>query len=498
MIGAIDPGIGLKDEQPVMPADRRGSPGFNRELDRVASRSTAAAEPRTEVERPDPGDPRARSRYGRATGTAAREDAPGRGAEKDAAGEKVAPDGEPQLAEAARKARAAHLRPADDSAAGAPEGETAEGAVAAAQAASEAKLSLAGLSLARSTGEDGAPLRFPGPGDRPPIQARIGEAAWRLGPHGEGEGESAQQAGRSLPGGTRPAPSTARQLALQEAVLRASAQIPQAEGEALEAQALLRLAEQRDKAVKGDPAQAKLEQQVQANTARARHELLGQLGQSTQQGTSGDPRLFVPHPTHEGLAEQRPGTAEVQQGRQALGELRPGTAAEGTQGALPGGVNAAASVDHSALARSDTGDQAGRELVERVAQEARWLLSNRRNEVTIRLRPEHLGQLHLKVTQHDGTLRVDMTVDSQMAKHMLESNLADLRQRMAEQHPDAGEFQFNVDVRKGHDAPPEFRMASERGEGAERVEGPRDAAEEAAAKGVARRLWGDHSLSIYA
>jgi flagellar hook-length control protein FliK len=137
-------------------------------------------------------------------------------------------------------------------------------------------------------------------------------------------------------------------------------------------------------------------------------------------------------------------------------------------------------------------------VVDQVVQGARWLISNHRNEMTVKLHPEHLGELNLKVVHKDGLFRVDMTVDSLAAKHLLESNLTQLREHLHAENPAAGEFLFNVDVRKGNDSRPEAYARMSRDVGAARPVDALEPAEEAVRRGLGRGAWGNHSLSIYA
>ena len=92
------------------------------------------------------------------------------------------------------------------------------------------------------------------------------------------------------------------------------------------------------------------------------------------------------------------------------------------------------------------------QVMERIVQQARWVIRNNRNEVTFKLSPEHLGDIHLKVTQMEGMLKVDMTVESLAVKRMVESQLDDLQLRLQDENLTSDEFSFNVDVRQGDDS----------------------------------------------
>jgi hypothetical protein len=84
-------------------------------------------------------------------------------------------------------------------------------------------------------------------------------------------------------------------------------------------------------------------------------------------------------------------------------------------------------------------------------------------------------------------------VDNLSAKHLLESNLQDLRNRLASEHP-GGEFQFNVDVRQGNEQPSLYARAQRPAPaGIGRV----GALEQAPAPGMAGRTIAQSGLSIY-
>lgn len=90
-------------------------------------------------------------------------------------------------------------------------------------------------------------------------------------------------------------------------------------------------------------------------------------------------------------------------------------------------------------------------LMERIADQAKWLIKNNRNEVTMKLAPEHLGDLQMKVIQEKGTLRVEMTVENLEAKKVLESQVEEIHQKLVEENLADSQFQFDVNVRQNHD-----------------------------------------------
>ena len=150
-------------------------------------------------------------------------------------------------------------------------------------------------------------------------------------------------------------------------------------------------------------------------------------------------------------------------------------------------------MDLTQIFQTPTDDAVEQRVIERVAQELRWMLTNERNQVTLKLHPEHLGDLHMKVVQKDGVIKVDLTVDNLAAKQLLESNLDDLRSRLAEESQ-GNSFMFNVDVRKGREKPGLQSQPSRITENGNRAA---DSLQAATEPGLSRRVPGHTGLSIY-
>ena len=105
--------------------------------------------------------------------------------------------------------------------------------------------------------------------------------------------------------------------------------------------------------------------------------------------------------------------------------------------------------DKAAVGSLGQTERAEQATIARVVQDVKWLLRNNQNEVTIRLHPENLGAMRLKVVQTDGGLRVEMTVDNQQARILLESRIDELRQQLSQENVDVDRFTVNVNVREG-------------------------------------------------
>jgi flagellar hook-length control protein FliK len=136
-------------------------------------------------------------------------------------------------------------------------------------------------------------------------------------------------------------------------------------------------------------------------------------------------------------------------------------------------------------------------MVDRVVQEARWLLRNNHQEVTMRMEPEHLGNLKLHVTQKDGAMHVEMTVDTAAAKHLLDANMSQLRERFQQENLAQGQT-LHVDVRHGGNS--EFaRQSGRQGSEAAGVAGIGHAVSSEETAAVApRAVWSNSNVSIYA
>jgi len=149
---------------------------------------------------------------------------------------------------------------------------------------------------------------------------------------------------------------------------------------------------------------------------------------------------------------------------------------------------------HAQLAAQDAKDRSALEMVRELGKDVHWMVTNRRSEMSVRLHPEHLGDLHLKVTQQDGALRVDMTVDTREAKMLLDKHMPELRAQLARENVNPDTMQFNVDVRQGQDFRQQFTASQTEGFSSAAI---RPEVEAPPAPVTARRLAGDHSLSIY-
>jgi hypothetical protein len=184
-----------------------------------------------------------------------------------------------------------------------------------------------------------------------------------------------------------------------------------------------------------------------------------------------------------------------EQGRTLFQVMPRGAEAAQTQSTVPN----LTAPDRSTFGALQQPDDAQRPLMERVTQEVRWMIRNDRSEATIRLEPDHLGTMRIKVVQQDGALRVDMTVDNQLARNLIESRLSDLQQRLQEQNTGAEQFSFNVNV-QDNGGWESFRQAPHTARTMPYIpvtpEG--ESAHVAMTAGVSKPVWGQQGVGIYA
>ena len=81
-----------------------------------------------------------------------------------------------------------------------------------------------------------------------------------------------------------------------------------------------------------------------------------------------------------------------------------------------------------------------------VVNRVRILRGNGVEEMTLRLHPEELGQITLKIRQSGGDLSIDMRVDNPHAKQMVESGFNALRSRFLDQEFSYQDLALNVDI----------------------------------------------------
>ncbi len=84
--------------------------------------------------------------------------------------------------------------------------------------------------------------------------------------------------------------------------------------------------------------------------------------------------------------------------------------------------------------------------VEQILNRVRVLRGNGVEEMTLRLNPEELGQITLKIRQSGSDLTIDMRVDNLQAKQLVESGFDSLRNRFLDNEFSYQDLALNVDI----------------------------------------------------
>lgn len=91
-----------------------------------------------------------------------------------------------------------------------------------------------------------------------------------------------------------------------------------------------------------------------------------------------------------------------------------------------------------------------RENLESMIQNARVAVKDGQNaSFSMRLHPRELGSIHINLDLHDGVVIGKFLVDTQEAKELLTSSLDYIRRQLSESGVQVGEFQVNVNDRRG-------------------------------------------------
>ena len=121
----------------------------------------------------------------------------------------------------------------------------------------------------------------------------------------------------------------------------------------------------------------------------------------------------------------------------------------------PSGINALTEVSGTTMVKggestsTPAGPLRGADLpfnMEQVVSRIRIIRGNGVEEMTLRLHPEDLGQITLKIRQSGTDLSIDMRVDNLQAKLMVESGFDSLRSKFLDQEFSYKELALNVDI----------------------------------------------------
>ena len=121
----------------------------------------------------------------------------------------------------------------------------------------------------------------------------------------------------------------------------------------------------------------------------------------------------------------------------------------------PSGINALTDVSGTTMVKggestsTPAGPLRGADLpfnMEQVVSRVRIIRGNGVEEMTLRLHPEDLGQITLKIRQSGTDLSIDMRVDNLQAKLMVESGFDSLRSKFLDQEFSYQDLDLNVDI----------------------------------------------------
>lgn len=82
--------------------------------------------------------------------------------------------------------------------------------------------------------------------------------------------------------------------------------------------------------------------------------------------------------------------------------------------------------------------------LEKISEQTHLLIEKGGGEMKVRLQPEGLGELHIKVAIHEGRVQVEMMADSDHSKKILEKGLADLKSNLASHKIEVGQVKVDV------------------------------------------------------
>jgi flagellar hook-length control protein FliK len=98
--------------------------------------------------------------------------------------------------------------------------------------------------------------------------------------------------------------------------------------------------------------------------------------------------------------------------------------------------NQSASQKGTETARSQRGQEAPRpqqsQVFDQIVQQAKFQIAGGKSEATIRLQPEFLGKVEMKITVEDGKVNVRFTAENAVVRSMMTENMQDLKKNLAE------------------------------------------------------------------
>ncbi len=132
----------------------------------------------------------------------------------------------------------------------------------------------------------------------------------------------------------------------------------------------------------------------------------------------------------------------------------PASSKSSTDTVSSAGINSLAEVSGTTMVKGPTTNTPAEPLrgadlpfnMEQVVSRVRILNGNGVEEMTLRLHPEDLGQITVKIRQSGADLLIDMRVDNPQAKLLVESGFDSLRSRFLDQEFSYQDLALNVDI----------------------------------------------------
>jgi flagellar hook-length control protein FliK len=84
------------------------------------------------------------------------------------------------------------------------------------------------------------------------------------------------------------------------------------------------------------------------------------------------------------------------------------------------------------------------QVFRQIVQKAQIMVGSGLAEMKLELKPENLGKLHLKLEMQGGVLTAKFMAESQQVRELIESNLSQLRQSLADQGLSFGKIEVSV------------------------------------------------------
>ncbi|MBD3390405.1 MAG: hypothetical protein GF418_00185 [Chitinivibrionales bacterium] len=141
-------------------------------------------------------------------------------------------------------------------------------------------------------------------------------------------------------------------------------------------------------------------------------------------------------------------------------------------------------------------------VIMQVTERFSMAVKNGLHEIRLQLRPESLGEVHLKVNMDGEIVSAKIQVESQQVRQIIENNLQSLKNALAEHNFQAGDFDVNVGRGFGGEADQSARTGQSGGgldsdTGAEESSGDEGIGDVALGSETGRRF-GDNTIEYYA